>query len=271
MSESTTVSRPPRAFEGKVALVTGAGSGIGKATALELARQGAKVAVLSKNPDRVRATVDAVKALGTEALPIVADVTSQADLEGAVAAIEQAWGKLDSVVINAGANGVWAPIDDITLDEWQWTIRTNLTSTFLTTRATVPLLKKNDKGAIVIVASVNGSRIFSNTGATAYSCSKAGQVAFMKMTALELAQFQIRVNAVCPGWIETNIEENTVHRNREGLRLPVEFPQGVHVLEGHPGSPDQVARVMAFLLSDAADHISGTEMWVDGAESLLVG
>lgn len=269
MSETTNIL--PRAFEGKVALVTGAGSGIGKAAALELASQGAKVAVLSKNPDRVAATCAAVEALGTEALPIVADVTSQQDLEAAVATIEQTWGKLDSVVINAGANGVWAPIDDLTLDEWQWTIRTNLTSTFLTARATVPLLKKQNKAAIVIVASVNGTRMFSNTGATAYSCAKAGQIAFMKMIAMELTQFQIRVNAVCPGWIDTNIEENTIHRNREGIRNEVVFPDGVHVLEGHPGSPEQVARVMAFLLSDAADHISGTEMWVDGAESLIVG
>jgi len=268
---SETSSSSSRAFAGKVALVTGAGSGIGKATALELARQGAKVGVLSKNPDRVNATVEAVQALGADALPLVADVTSQSDLEAAVAAIDAAWGQLDAVVINAGANGVWAPIDDLTLDEWNWTIRTNLTSTFLTTRATVPIMKRGGKGSIAIVASVNGTRLFSNTGATAYSCSKAGQVAFMKMTALELAKHRIRVNAVCPGWIDTNIEENTVHRNREGIRLPVEFPQGVHVLEGHPGSPDQVSRVMAFLLSDAADHISGTEIWVDGAESLLVG
>ncbi|MGC4192813.1 MAG: SDR family NAD(P)-dependent oxidoreductase [Thermomicrobiales bacterium] len=269
MPESSTPSS--RAFDGKAALVTGAGSGIGKAAAIELARQGAAVAVLSKNPERVQATVDAVQALGAEALPVVADVISQADLERAVAAIDGRWGHLDAVVINAGANGVWAPIDDLTLDEWNWTIRTNLTSTFLTTRATVPLMKRGGKGSIAIVASVNGTRIFSNTGATAYSCSKAGQVAFMKMTALELAKFKIRVNAVCPGWIETNIEENTIHRHRDGIRLPVEFPQGQHPLEGHPGSADQVARVMAFLLSDAADHISGTEMWVDGAESLLIG
>lgn len=257
-------------FSGKVALVTGAGSGIGRAAAIELARQGAAVGVLARNEERVRSAVDEIVAGGGKAIPILADVTSQRDLEDSVATIEETWGRLDSVVVNAGANGVWAPIDDLTLDEWNHTLATNLTSTFLTTRAAVPLLRKQG-GAIVITASVNGTRIFSNTGATAYSCSKAGQVAFAKMVALELARDKIRVNVVCPGWIVTNIEEGTTHRNRERIVIPVEHPEGFQPLEGGPGSAEQVARLMAFLLSDAADHISGTEMWIDGTESLLIG
>ncbi|MGB3304580.1 MAG: SDR family NAD(P)-dependent oxidoreductase [Thermomicrobiales bacterium] len=257
-------------FSGKVALVTGGGSGIGRAAAIELGRQGAKVGVLARNPERVQSTVDEIVAVGGEAIPLLADVTSQEALEGAVATIDETWGRLDSVVVNAGANGVWAPIDDLTLDEWNQTIATNLTSTFLTTRAAVPLLRRQG-GAIVITASVNGTRIFNNTGATAYSCSKAGQVAFAKMVALELAQDKIRVNVVCPGWITTSIEEGTIHRNRDRIKVPVEFPQGFQKLEDGPGSAEQVARLMAFLLSDAADHISGSEMWIDGTESLLIG
>lgn len=257
-------------FSGKVALVTGAGSGIGRAAAIELARQGAAVGVLARNQERVQAAVDEIVAAGGKAIPILAEVTSQSDLERAVATIDETWGRLDSVVVNAGANGVWAPIDDLTLEEWNHTLTTNLTSTFLTTRAAVPMLRKQG-GAIVITASVNGTRIFSNTGATAYSCSKAAQVAFTKMVALELAQDRIRVNVVCPGWITTNIEEGTTHHNREGIVVPVEYPEGFHKLSGGPGSAEQVARLMAFMLSDAADHISGSEMWIDGTESLLIG
>lgn len=119
---------------------------------------------------------------------------------------------------------------------------------------------------------MNGTRIFSNSGASAYSSSKAGQVAFSKMAAVELAKDRIRVNVVCPGSIETEIGDNTEHRNTEGLRLLVEYPEGQIPLTGHePGSSDQVADLICFLASDAASHITGTEVWIDGAQSLLVG
>ncbi|CAA9551035.1 MAG: 3-oxoacyl-[acyl-carrier protein] reductase, partial [uncultured Thermomicrobiales bacterium] len=126
-------------------------------------------------------------------------------------------------------------------------------------------------GVVVITSSVNGTRIFSNTGATAYSCSKAAQVAFTKMVALELAPHKVRVNVICPGAIETEISENTEQRNTDRVKIPVEFPKGAHPLRGEPGTAEQVARLVLFLASDAADHITGTEMWIDGAESLLRG
>jgi NAD(P)-dependent dehydrogenase (short-subunit alcohol dehydrogenase family) len=257
-------------FEGKVAVVTGAGSGIGKATALLLAERGARVGVLSRSRKHVDATVTQIEAAGGTALGLVADVTSQEEIEAAFARTDDAWGRIDGVVVNAGFNGVWAPITDLTLDEWNATISTNLTSTFLTTRAAVPYLKRQG-GSIAITASVNGTRIFSNFGASAYSTSKAGQVAFAKMAALELARDKIRVNVVCPGWITTNIDQATYPRNLETIRVPVEYPEGFSPLRGGPGDAVQVAKLFAFLLSDEADHISGTEMWIDGTESLLIG
>ncbi|HEV2072584.1 MAG TPA: SDR family NAD(P)-dependent oxidoreductase [Thermomicrobiales bacterium] len=257
-------------FAGKVALVTGGGSGIGRATAIELGRQGALVAVLSRQQARIDETCAEVTAAGGQAIGISADVTSEDELTGAVRQIQDTWGRLDLVVANAGANGVFAPLEDLTLDEWNQTMATNLTSTFLTTKVSLPLLKRQG-GSIVVVSSVNGSRNFNYPGAVAYSTSKAGQVAFTKMVALELAQHKIRINVVCPGAIRTNIEEATHPRNIDQIRWPVEFPKGVSPLAGGPADPTQVARVIAFLLSDAADHVSGTEMWVDAAESLLVG
>lgn len=257
-------------FAGKVALVTGGGSGIGRATAIELARQGAAVAVLSRKQDRIDETCAEIETAGGQALGISADATSEDALRDAIRQIDETWGRLDAVVANAGANGVFAPLDELTLDEWNHTMATNLTSTFLTTKASLPLLRRQG-GAIVVVSSVNGSRNFNYPGAVAYSTSKAGQVAFTKMVALELAQQGIRINVVCPGAIRTNIGEATHPRNIDTIRWPVEFPQGVSPLAGGPAEPVQVARVIAFLLSDAADHVSGTEMWVDAAVSLLVG
>jgi NAD(P)-dependent dehydrogenase (short-subunit alcohol dehydrogenase family) len=257
-------------FAGRVALVTGGGSGIGKATAIELGRQSASVAVLSRQQDRIDATCAEVIDAGGQALGIRADVTSEEALANAVRQIDERWGRLDAVVVNAGANGVFAPLDELTLDEWNQTMATNLTSTFLTTKAALPLLKRQG-GSIVVVSSVNGSRNFNYPGAVAYSTSKAGQVAFTKMVAIELAQHNIRINVVCPGAIRTNIGEATHPRNIDAIRWPVEFPKGTSPLAGGPADPAQVARVIAFLLSDAADHVSGTEMWVDAAESLLVG
>ena len=124
---------------------------------------------------------------------------------------------------------------------------------------------------MIVTSSVNGTRIFSNTGATAYSSSKAGQVSLTKMLALELATSKIRVNVICPGAIETNIEESTEERDLEHVRIPVEFPEGSQPLAKGSGSSEQVARLVLFLASDASDHITGTEMWIDGAESLLRG
>jgi NAD(P)-dependent dehydrogenase (short-subunit alcohol dehydrogenase family) len=122
---------------------------------------------------------------------------------------------------------------------------------------------------VIVNASINGTRVFSNTGATAYASSKAGQVAFTKMIALELARFHIRVNVVCPGAIDTHIGKNMVKRDIADLGVAVEFPDGWHPLRGEPGTAEQVAQVVLFLASDASSHVTGTELWVDGGESLI--
>ena len=116
-------------------------------------------------------------------------------------------------------------------------------------------------------SSVNGTRVFSNTGATAYACTKAAQVAMAKMLALELAPYRIRVNAVCPGWIDTRIGDNMEVRGIETRIDDIQVP----LTGNQPGRPEQVAELVLFLASDASSHITGTEVWIDGAESLLRG
>jgi NAD(P)-dependent dehydrogenase (short-subunit alcohol dehydrogenase family) len=255
----------------KVALITGAGSGIGKAAALLLAKEGAKIAALGRTDDELKETVTKIQESGGEAIPVVADISQPGEMQQAIQQTVDQWGRLDIVFANAGINGVWAPLEELEPDEWNKTINVNLTGTYLTVKYAVPYLKKQG-GSVVITSSVNGTRIFSNTGATAYASTKAAQVAFAKMIALELAKDRIRVNVICPGAIETNIEESTEQRDLEEVREPVKYPEGsIPLTDGKPGSSEQVAQLVLFLVSDASSHITGTEMWIDGAESLLMG
>ncbi|MDF1586232.1 SDR family oxidoreductase, partial [Marinimicrococcus flavescens] len=173
--------------------------------------------------------------------------------------------------VNAGINGTMAPIEMLDIEDWDLTLNTNLRSTFATVKYAIPFMKEQG-GSIIITSSINGNRVFSNFGAAAYSSSKAGQVSFMKMAALELAQYAIRVNAVCPGSIDTNIGDNTYKSDAiEEVKIPVEFPDGSHPLENAPGKPEQVANLVLFLASDESFHVTGAEIFVDGAESLLRG
>jgi NAD(P)-dependent dehydrogenase (short-subunit alcohol dehydrogenase family) len=258
-------------LEGKVALVTGAGSGIGKAAALKLAAQGAAVGVLSHTPDEVQQTVDSIRGAGGKAIALMADVADADQMKDAVSQLVNAFGRLDIVFANAGINGVWAPIDELEPEQWDATIDTNLRGTFLTFRYAVPHLKRAGGGSVIVTASINGTRTFSNTGATAYSATKAAQVAMTKMLALELAKHRIRVNAVCPGAIETEIQDNTDQRNVEKEKEPVEFPEGkIPLTDGEPGTAEEVADLVLFLASDRSRHITGTPVWIDGGQSLLV-
>jgi NAD(P)-dependent dehydrogenase (short-subunit alcohol dehydrogenase family) len=256
---------------GKTALVTGAGSGIGRASAKLLAYAGAKVAVLGRTDSELDRVFHDIGGEAAGHLRLPADVGDEVVMREAFGKVQATWDHLDIVVANAGINGVWAPLDEISSEEWEQTLGVNLTGTFLTVRSALPLLKKRG-GSVVIVSSVNGNRMFSNTGATAYSCSKAAQVAFAKMTALEFAKDRIRVNVICPGSIETQIDESTEARDLESVKPHSEYPEGeVPLTGGVPGTAGQVAQLVWFLVSDASNHISGTEIYIDGAQSLLKG
>jgi NAD(P)-dependent dehydrogenase (short-subunit alcohol dehydrogenase family) len=258
-------------LQGKAAIITGAGSGIGKAAAILFAKEGAKVCLVSRTEKELRETVDEIEAAGGTAVFAVADISNSEDMKRAVAATIEAFGSLDIVFANAGINGVWAPIEELSPEEWDNTININLKGTFLTVKYAIPHLKKQG-GSVIITSSVNGTRIFSNARATAYSYTKAAQVAFTKMAALELAKHKIRVNVVCPGAIETEIDDSTKKRDVEEAREPIEYPAGkIPLTNGKPGTAEQVAQLALFLASDASSHITGTPVWIDGAESLLQG
>lgn len=254
----------------KVALVTGAGSGIGAATALIMASRGAFVGLLGRTADELHAALSDVERIGGKGMVLTADIRDEQAMREAIDRLWSETGRLDIVVANAGINGTWAPIDDLRPEEFDQTIAINLRGTYLTLHLSVPKLKQSGGGSIVVVSSINGTRTFTSPGATAYSATKAAQLAMVQQLALELGQHGIRINAVCPGAIRTEIEDSTTIRHRDETKVAVHFPEGdIPVTGGRPGAAADVAEVIAFLASDAARHVSGSPVWIDGGQSLL--
>ena len=256
-------------LDDRVAFITGAASGIGAGTARRFAQEGAKVAiadVMAEEGERLRAELEAE---GCQAIYVECDVSDPDAVRRAVDTTVDRFGKLDIVFANAGINGVWTPVEELQPEEWDRTLDINLKGTYLTVHFAVPHLKQNSGGSIIITSSVNGTRTFSNPGASAYSTSKAGQIAFMKMIALELGRHGIRCNAICPGYIQTNIEQRTEQRNTENIGIEIELPQGSPAVDEGKGDIFEVADTCLFLASDLGRHVSGVEIYVDGGASLL--
>jgi NAD(P)-dependent dehydrogenase (short-subunit alcohol dehydrogenase family) len=256
-------------LNGRVAFITGGASGIGAGTARRFAEEGAKVALADMQPEQGEELRNEIEASGGEALFVECDVSDPDAVRRAIETTVERFGKLDIVFANAGINGVWAPIDELQPDEWDRTIDINLKGTYLTVHFAVPHLKRNGGGSIIITSSVNGTRSFSGAGASAYSSSKAAQVAFTKMIALELGRHNIRCNAICPGAIGTDIGERTEYRNTEKIGIEVELPAGSPAIDEGQGDVFEVADTCLFLASDLSRHVSGVEIFVDGGASLL--
>jgi NAD(P)-dependent dehydrogenase (short-subunit alcohol dehydrogenase family) len=257
--------------ERKVALVTGGASGIGEASALELARNGSDVVITDLRQDDLDRVAGEIRALGREAMAAVCDVGDEVAMARLFEEVKTRFGRLDQVLVNAGINGMWAPIEEMTPEEWDTTMRVNLRGSYLTVHHAVPLMREHG-GSIVIISSVNGTRTFTTAGATAYSVTKAGQFAMGQMLAMELSRFKIRVNVICPGSIQTHIGERTWRRKAEEAKMPAVYPEGtIPLTRSSKGPmPSEIAKTVAFLCSDAASHITGTPIWVDGGQSLLI-
>jgi len=250
--------------------VTGAGSGIGAASALALAKEGADLILIDRNKAAVDSTSEQIAALGRDATACICDVADEARMKEYCEDARQRFGSLDIVLANAGINGTWAPIDDITPDEWDLTVRINLRGTYLTLHHAVPLMKEKG-GSIIITSSMIGTRIFNIGGATAYAATKAAQLAMGQTLALELARYKIRVNVICPGQIDTAIGGTTIVRGRERTGVPVKHPEGtIPLTGGEPPGPEEIAKMVVFLGSDDSKHITGSPIWIDGGQSLVL-
>ncbi|ABO66419.1 MULTISPECIES: 3-oxoacyl-[acyl-carrier-protein] reductase [Geobacillus] len=241
-------------LEGKIALVTGASRGIGRAVALELARQGANVAVnYAGSEAKANEVVDMIRSLGREAFAVQADVARAEDVERMVKTVLDQFGRLDILVNNAGITR-----DNLLMrmkeEEWDAVINTNLKGVFLCTKAVTRPMMKQRYGRIINVASVVG--VIGNPGQANYVAAKAGVIGLTKTAARELASRNITVNAIAPGFITTDMTEALSAELKEEMLKQIPLARF--------GEPDDVARVVAFLASDAAGYMTGQTLHVDG-------
>lgn len=241
----------------KVALVTGAASGIGAAAARIFAAHGERVVVSDTNEAGGQATVDRITDAGGEAIFVRADVSVAADVQALVAATVENFGRLDHAFNNAGIEGEQASLAEIAEDDWDRLIGINLRGVWLCMRAEIPVMLERGGGAIVNNASVAGLVGFA--GAGAYAASKHGVVGLTRAAALDYAQLGLRVNAVCPGIIDTPMVARAVEGNPE-------LAAGLKAAEpiGRLGTPEEIGEAAYWLCSDAASFMTGQAIAVDG-------
>ena len=246
-------------LDGKTALVTGAGSGIGRAASLAYATSGARVVVTDVNIEGGEETVQMIKESGGEAILVHADVSRPTDTEAMVNQAVKAFGSLDYAFNNAGIGGGRDRhlTADYLEEDWDRVMAINLKGVWLSMKAEIPQMLKQGKGAIVNTASIAG--LVGLSGTVAYVAAKHGVAGLTKAAAMEYAKSGIRVNAVCPGYIETPLIEG-VFDQVEGYKETLESR---HPL-GRLGQPDEIASAVLWLSSDAASFVTGHNMTVDG-------
>ncbi|WDL97999.1 SDR family NAD(P)-dependent oxidoreductase [Alicyclobacillus sp. ALC3] len=251
-------------LENRVAMVTGAARGIGAATARKLAQDGAKVAVIDLQEEFTRDTVASIEAEGGKAIGIGCNVAVASEVDAAVERIVQAYGRLDILVNNAGL------IRDnllfkMTEDDWDTVLNVHLKGSFLCAKAAQRVMVEQKYGKIVNTSSTSA---LGNRGQANYSAAKAGLQGFTKTLAIELGQFNINVNAVAPGFIDTEMTKQTAERM--GLN-PEQFKQAVaaRVALRRVGKPEDVANVIAFLVSEDASYVSGQVIYIHGGGNAI--
>ncbi|HEY5121919.1 MAG TPA: glucose 1-dehydrogenase [Acidimicrobiales bacterium] len=249
-------------FEGKTAIVTGAGAGIGRATAIELAELGANVVVADLHAETALDTVAKITSAGGAAIAVVGDLSDQKAVDDLVARTVETYGAIDVLINNAGIMDDMSGPHEVTDAIWEKVIRVNLTAPFLLTRAVIPHMLEKGKGAIVNTTSEAGLR--GSAAGTAYTVSKHGIVGLTKSAAVVYRDKGIRVNAVAPGGVATSLEVN-MKTDAMGLAAIGGYTANV----GRIAQPEELAAAIVFLASDAASNISGAILPVDSGWSAV--
>lgn len=244
-------------LEGKAIVVTGGASGIGRAACLAFAREGARVLLSDVDVAGGEETAAAVRAVGVEARFLRTDVTDEAQVEALVSAALTAFGRLDCAFNNAGITGAVGPLHEIECEAFERTLRTNLVSIFLCMKHEIRAMLKQGGGAIVNTAS--GAGVVATPTLSAYCSSKHGVLGLTKTAALENARTGIRVNAICPGSVDTPMLQRYMGKN-PGIEKLIRAGQP----GGRLGRPEEIAEAAVWLCSDRASFVSGASIFVDG-------
>src|SRR6202050_1633964 len=248
-------------LQGKTALVTGAASGIGRASALLFAAEGAAVVALDRAPE-VAATVAAIHAAGGRAIALIKDSSAEDDVAAAVATAVSEFGGLDICYANAGISGGLVPFFEETAKRWSEVLNVNLIGTFLAVKHAASVMVKRRRGSIICTAAVAGLR--SGAGGMPYSASKAGVISLVQTAANQLAGSGVRVNAICPGLIETGMTRPIFDQARaRGSERKIGQLNPLR----RAGVPEEIAQMALFLASDAASYVNGQAIAVDGGLS----
>lgn len=250
-------------LKNKVAIVTGASSGIGRATALLFAKEGAKVVVAARRESRLDELVANIETSGGIATKFVGDVREETFAADLVQKAQTDFGGLDIAFNNAGILGAQAAIEEISLDSWQNTLATNLTANFLAAKHQIPALTTTKGGSLIFTSSFVGYTI-GFAGYSDYAASKAGLIGLTKCLATEYGASGIRVNALLPGGTDT--EMNVANAPEAGPEIE-EYVKGIHALK-RIAQPEEIARAALFLASDDASFVTGTAMLVEGGVSI---
>lgn len=245
----------------KVAIVTGARRGIGKATAELLAREGARVIITDRKEEGAQEVVDGIKTVGGDAVFVLQDVGKEEDWQRVMGEATKRYGRLDILVNNAGV-GAGKNIEQLTLEDWRWVMSVNLDGVFLGTKYAIEAMKPGGGGSIVNIASIEG--IVGDRRLAAYDASKGGVRLLTKSAALHCARagYKIRVNSVCPGFLDTKMVTGFLGAQKDPETARRELEQ-LHPV-GHLGEPLDAAYAVLYLASDEAKFATGTELVVDG-------
>src|SRR5258708_485328 len=245
-------------LEGKSVIITGAGSGIGRAASLLFTKEGARLIAVDRR-EGVKETVDMVRKAGGTAEAVMADAGSEADVKAFIDKAIGAYGKLDAIWANAGVSGGLVPLAEQTVDHWQEVLRINLIGPFLAIKHSIPHMTRQKSGSIVCTASVAGLK--SGASGHPYGASKAGVISLVQTTAYSLSGTGVRINAVCPGLIETGMTQPAIHRATEpGTSANIGQPNPLK----RAGQPQELAAMGLFLASDDASYVNGHAIPVHG-------
>ena len=250
----------PRPLDGRVAIITGAATGIGRATALLFARAGARLVLADVRAAELAQTAAAVREVGGDPVAVTADLAKADDCAAVVAAADQAAGRLDVLFNNAGVGTmvVGGTVETIELERWDLAQDVNVRGIYLVSRAAVPLMRWSGGGSIINTASVSAFRGSASRPSHAYAASKGAVLALTHAMAASYGSDRIRVNAICPGTIRTRLTADIIDR------VEREVAEGRNIPLGRVGEPEDIARCALFLASDEAAWISGTHIVVDG-------